>query len=102
MSDTPQGEMLIYQSEDGQVKLDIRLEDETLWLTQQKMAELFQTTQQNISQHIQNVFDEGELTPEATHKKFLSVRREGNRDVQRNLDFYNLDMIISFAADKLF
>jgi hypothetical protein len=95
MTDTPQGEMLIYQSEDGQVKLDVRLEDETLWLTQQKMAELFQTTQQNISQHIQNVFEEGELTPEATHKKFLSVRREGNRDVQRNLDFYNLDIIIS-------
>ncbi|MFH1934877.1 MAG: RhuM family protein, partial [Pseudomonadota bacterium] len=59
------------------------------------MAELFQTTQQNISQHIRNVFEEGELTPEATHKKFLSVRQEGKRDVRRALDFYNLDMIIS-------
>jgi hypothetical protein len=59
------------------------------------MAELFHTTQQNISQHIQNVYEEGELEPEATHKKFLSVRQEGNRQVQRKLDFYNLDMIIS-------
>jgi len=59
------------------------------------MAELFQTTQQNISQHIRNIFEEGELTQEATHNKFFSVRREGNRDVQRSLDFYNLDMIIS-------
>ena len=89
------GEFLLYQTEDGQVRLDVRLQDETVWLTQPLMAELFQTTQQNISQHIRNIFEEGELTQEATHKKFLSVRREGNRDVQRSLDFYNLDMIIS-------
>jgi hypothetical protein len=89
------GELLLYQTEDGQVKLDVRLQDETVWLTQPLMAELFQTTQQNISQHILNIFEEGELTQEATHKKFLSVRREGNRDVRRSLDFYNLDMIIS-------
>ena len=91
----PIGEVLIYQAEDGQVRLDVRLQDETVWLTQPLMAELFQTTQQNISQHIRNVFEEGELTPEATHKKFLSVRREGKRNVRRELDFYNLDMIIS-------
>jgi hypothetical protein len=89
------GEFLLYKTEDGQVKLDVRLQDETVWLTQPLMAELFQTTQQNISRHIQNIFEEGELTPEATHKKFLSVRREGKRDVRRALDFYNLDMIIS-------
>jgi hypothetical protein len=89
------GEFLLYQTEDGRIKLDVRLQDETVWLTQPLMAELFQTTQQNISQHIRNVFEEGELTPEATHKKFLSVRREGKRDVRRALDFYNLDMIIS-------
>jgi hypothetical protein len=71
------GEFLLYQTEDGQVKLDVRLHDETVWLTQPLMAELFQTTQQNISQHILNIFEEGELTQEATHKKFLSVRREG-------------------------
>ena len=58
------------------------------------MAELFQTTQQNISQHIRNIFEEGELASEATHKKFLSVRREGKRDIRRELDYYNLDMIV--------
>ena len=89
------GELIVYQTEDGRVKLDVRLENETVWLTQQMMAELFQTTQQNISQHIHNIFDEGELFPEATHKKFLSVQQEGERQVRRNLDFYNLDMIIS-------
>lgn len=89
------GELLVYRAEDGQVKLEVRLEDETVWLTQQMMADLFQTTKQNISQHIQNIYDEGELTPEATVKKFLTVRQEGNRQVERKLDFYNLDMIIS-------
>ncbi len=89
------GEVLLYQTEDGQVRLDVQLEDETVWLTQPLIAELFQTTQQNISQHIRNILEEGELTQEATHKKFLSVCREGNRDVQRSLDFYNFDMIIS-------
>ena len=95
LPDVPGGEFLLYQAEDGQVRLDVRLQDETVWLTQPLMAELFQTTQQNISQHIRNIFEEGELTPGATHKKFLSVRREGKRDVRRELDFYNLDMIIS-------
>ncbi len=94
-TDTPKGEILIYQNEEGSVKLEVRLADETVWLTQPMMAELFQTTQQNISQHIQNVYEEGELVPEATHKKYLSVQKEGNREVKRNLDYYNLDMIIS-------
>jgi len=93
--ETPKGEVLVYQAEDGQIKVDVWLEDETVWLSQQLMAELFQTTQQNISLHIRNVIDEGELAQEATHKKCLSVRREGNRDVRRELDYYNLDMIIS-------
>jgi len=96
MSDLPQkSQFLIYQAENGAIKIDVRFEDETVWLTQQLMADLFQTTQQNISLHLQNIFEERELTPEATHKKFLSVRREGSRDVQRQLDFYNLDAIIS-------
>jgi len=94
-ADGSKGEILVYQSDDGQVKLDVRLQDETVWLTQPLMAELFQTTQQNISQHILNIFEEEELTPGATHKKFLSLRREGKRAVRRELDFYNLDMIIS-------
>ena len=89
------GQFLVYQAEDGRIRIDVRLANETVWLTQPQMADLFQTSQQNISLHIRNVFEEGELTPTATHKKFLSVRQEGNRDVQRRLDHYNLDMIIS-------
>ena len=90
------GEFLLYQTEDGQVRLNVRLQDETVWLTQPLMAELFQTTQQNISQHIRHIFEEWELAREATHKKFLSVCREGKRDVQRELDYYNnIDVIIS-------
>ena len=76
------GEMLIYQTEDGQVKLDVRLENETVWLSQQMLAELFRTTVPNISMHIKNIYDEGELSLEATVKDFLTVRREGNRDVK--------------------
>jgi len=91
----PGGEFLLYQTEDGLVKLEVRLQNETVWLTQQMIAELFQTTVPNISMHIRNIYAEGELTPEATIKKFLTVRQEGSRDVRRELDFYNLDMIIS-------
>jgi hypothetical protein len=93
--DPDQGEMILYQTDDGLVKLDVRLQDETIWLTQSTMAELFQTTQQNISLHIQNIYEEGELAPDATHKDFLLVRQEGPREVQRELAHYNLDMIIS-------
>lgn len=75
----PRGQFLVSRAEDGTLKIDVRLEDETVWLTQPLMAELFQTTQQNISQHIINIYEEGELQEEATHKKFLSVRQEGNR-----------------------
>lgn len=92
---TEKGELIVYQTDDGRVKLDVRLADETVWLTQNMMAELFQTTQQNISLHIRNVFDEAELSPDSTHKKFLSVQPEGTRQVRRDLDYYNLDMIIS-------
>jgi hypothetical protein len=89
------GQFLIYQAEDGILKLDVRLQDESVWLTQQLMADLFQTTKQNVSLHIQNIYEEGELQPEATVKKYLSVRSEGDREVKRLLDYYNLDMIIS-------
>lgn len=94
-TETAKGQFLVYQAEDGTLKLDVRLEGETVWLTQPLMAELFQTTQQNISQHVLNIYEEEELAPEATHKKFLSVRLEGKREVKRLLDYYNLDMIIS-------
>lgn len=89
------GDMLLYEGAEGQLRLEVRLQDETLWLTQNQLAELFQTTQQNISAHIQNVYEEEELSREATHKKFLSVQQEGEREVRRQRDFYNLDMIIA-------
>jgi len=96
MSNLPEkSQFLIYQAQNGAIKIDVRFEGETVWLTQQAMAELFQSTQQNISLHLRNIYEEGELAPEATHKEFLSVRREGDRDVQRSLDYYNLDAIIS-------
>ncbi len=89
------GDILLYEASEGRLRLEVRLQDETLWLTQNQLAELFQTTQQNISGHIQNVYAEGELEREATHKKFLSVQLEGSREVRRQRDFYNLDMIIA-------
>jgi len=97
-----EGQILLYQTETGDIRIETRLQDETIWLTQPLMAELYQTTQQNISQHIQNIYEEGELQQEATHKKFLSVRQEGKRQVQRNLEYYNLDMIISVGYRSFF
>jgi len=87
--------ILIYQSDSGEARLEVRLQDETVWLTQNLMAELYQTTKQNISLHIQNVYEEGELAAEATVKKYLTVRQEGSRTVKRLLDHYNLDMILA-------
>lgn len=97
MSDMPQkSQFLIYQSENGAIKIDVRFDDETVWLTQQLIAELFQTTAPNISMHLRNIFEEGELVPEATVKDFLTVRQEGARQVSRNLEYYNLnDLSIS-------
>ena len=89
------GQFLVYEAEDGQLKIDVRLEDETVWLTQQLMAELFQSSKQTINHHIQSIYQEGELHPKTTVKKYLTVRREGNREVSRLLGYYNLDMIIS-------
>jgi len=88
-------EFLVYQTEDGRVKLDVRLNNETVWLTQQMMADLFQSSKQNISHHIQSIYEEGELLPAATVKKYLTVQKEGQRQIRRDLEYYNLDMIIS-------
>ena len=88
-------QLIIYQTETGETKIDVRFQDETVWLSQQLMAELFQTTKQNISLHISNIYEDNELLPQATVKKFLTVRKEGNRQVRRNVEYYNLDMIIS-------
>jgi len=88
-------EFLIFTGQVGEQSIEARYEDETIWLTQQLMAELFQSSKQNISHHIRSIFDEGELNPEATVKKYLTVRQEGKRQVRRELEYYNLDMIIS-------
>lgn len=90
-----QAQFLLYSTEDGKIKIETRLQDENIWLTQNQMAELFQTTQQNISLHILNIYESGELQRDPTHKEFLSVRSEGKRSIKRNIDCYNLDMIIS-------
>ena len=82
-------EFLLYQSEDGQTHIQVRVLDETVWLTQLQMAELFQTTKQNISLHIRNVEEEGELQPEPTVKEYLTVQQEGNRNVERKIAYYN-------------
>ena len=91
------GEIIIYQTEDGLTKLDVRMEDETVWLTQQQMAELFQTSRTNVVDHIKNIYEEDELDVNSTCRKFRQVRMEGNRQVTRELPFYNLDMIISLG-----
>ena len=90
-----QDQIVIYQTEDGQTQIDVRLENETVWLTQAQMAELFQKTPQNITMHIQNAYKEGELDKSSTCKEYLQVREEGKRMVKRLQKFYDLDVIIS-------
>lgn len=94
MSTFAKSEILIYQTDDGRIKLDIRLEDETVWLTQQMMAELFQTTKQNITQHLKNIFEEGELDQNSVVKKFFTTASDGKN---YKTSFYNLDAIISIG-----
>lgn len=89
--------LMIYQDENGITKVSVRFSNEDIWVTQQQLAEVYDTTQQNISQHIDGIYKDGELVQEATNKKFLLVRTEGNRQVKRNIDHYNLDMIIAIG-----
>ena len=91
------GEVLIYQSEDGLTNIEVKIQDETVWLTQQQMADLFQTSRTNIVEHIKHIYDEGELDENSTCRKFRQVRKEGSREVSRELPYYNLDMIISLG-----
>ena len=93
--DFQKGEIVIYTSEDGSISLDTKLENETIWLTQDMMAKLFNTTSQNITMHIANIFEEEELDKISTCKDFLQVRKEGNRMVSRSLLHYNLDVVLS-------
>ena len=89
------GQFLVYEAADGRIKIDVRLEDETVWLTQRLMAELFQKDVRTINHHIRSIYEEGELEPESTIRKYRIVQTEGKRQVSRMVDFYNLDMIIS-------
>lgn len=91
------GEILIYQSDDGLINVEVKIEDETVWLTQQQMAELFQTSRTNVVEHIKHIYDEGELEEISTCRNFRQVRKEGKREVTREIPFYNLDMIISLG-----
>ncbi|KYD07961.1 hypothetical protein B4102_0595 [Heyndrickxia sporothermodurans] len=86
---------LMYQTENGDTKIQVRLEGETVWMTQKAMAELFQTSPQNITLHIKNIYEEGELSEEATCKNYLQVQNEGEREVKRRVKHYNLEMIIA-------
>lgn len=97
MNNDDKGQIIIYQSEDGQTNIEVRLEDETVWLTQQQMAELFQTSRTNVVEHIKHIYEEGELDEDSTCRKFRQVREEGDRTVSRLIPFYNLDMIISLG-----
>ena len=90
-----ENQIIIYQTEDGQTQIDVRLENETVWLTQAQMVELFQTTKQNVSLHLNNLYKEGELKKEGTVKEYLTVQQEGKRNVSRKVKYYDLDVIIS-------
>lgn len=91
------GEILIYNTEDGLTKIDVHFVDETVWLSQQQMSDLFQTSRTNVVEHIKNIYEEKELDENSTCRKFRQVRTEGNRTVTREIPFYNLDMIISLG-----
>ena len=90
-------DIIIYQDEDGVTKVSVKFSDEDIWLTQNQIAEIYKTTQENISMHIKNIYKDGELENNSTNKKFLLVQNEENRQVKRNIDHYNLDMIIALG-----
>ncbi|WP_147614003.1 virulence RhuM family protein [Treponema pectinovorum] len=97
MENENKGNIVIYQSNDGLTKIDVKFEDETLWLTQQQMAELYKTSRTNVVEHIKHIYEEGELDESSTCRNFRQVQTEGKRQVTRELPFYNLDMIISLG-----
>lgn len=97
MNNDDKGQVIIYRSKDGQTSVEVLLENETVWLTQQQMAELFHTSRTNVVEHIQHIYEEGELDEKSTCRNFRQVRKEGNRMVSRSMPFYNLDMIISLG-----
>ena len=97
MAENKTGEIVIYQTENGQTKIDVRFEDETVWLTQAQLVDLYGSSKANVSEHIKHIFEEEELSKEATVRKFRTVQIEGSRQVEREVECYNLDMIISLG-----
>ena len=97
MTTDSKGNILLYQTEDGLTKIEVTLADDNVWLTADQMAELFQRNKSTISRHIRNVFESGELKPDSTVAFFATVQDEGVRKVERNMAYYNLDMIISIG-----
>ncbi len=93
----PDNSVVLYQDENGITNVRVLFADEDLWLTQNQIAEIYDTTQQNIDQHIRNIYNDKELSSESTYKKFLLVQTEGSRQVKRNISHYNLDMIIAIG-----
>ena len=91
------GSIIIYQSDDGKTHLDVRMEADTVWLTQQQMVDLYQTSRTNVVEHIKHIYEDGELSEASTCRNFRQVRMEGKRQVDREMTFYNLDMIISLG-----
>lgn len=89
------GKILIYQNEKGDTKIDVYFEEDTIWMTQKAMCELYQVAKSSVSERISNIFKDGELEPEATVRKFRTVQIEGTRQVNRERDYYNLDMILA-------
>ena len=92
-----QNNIMIYEDKDGVTKVSVKFIAEDIWLTQNQIAEIYKTTQENISMHIANIYKDAELKNNSTNKKFLLVQKEGNRNVKRNIDHYNLDMIIALG-----
>ena len=95
MKEEQESDTILYQTDDGKAKIEVRLVNESAWLTQKMMADLFQTSVPNINLHLKNIFDEGELDEQGTSKDFLIVQNEGNRKVERKQKFYNPDAVIS-------
>ena len=90
-------EIMIYEDKDGITKVNVKFMNEDLWITNYQLAEIYKTTRQNIEQHIKNIYQDNELNKNLTCKNFLQVKKEGNREVKRNIDHYNLDMIIALG-----
>ena len=92
-----ENKLILYKDEEGKLSVNTLFADEDVWLTQEQLAEIYQTTQENVSMHISNIYADNELDREGTYKKYLLVRQEGKRQVRRNIDHYNLDMIIALG-----